>query len=112
MANAPIRLLVCDIDGTLVRRDKGLPEENVLAIRAARRRGLLVSLISARPAAGILPIAAELGLEGERFFDLVRWGDAVAVLGPLGYTNRCRFYPIPQPEIDKSGGKLVQNPEW
>lgn len=64
MANAPIRLLVCDIDGTLVRRDKGLPEENVLAIRAARRRGLLVSLISARPAAGILPIAAELGLEG------------------------------------------------
>ena len=55
---------------------------------------------------------AELGLEGERFFDLVRWGDAVAVLGPLGYTNRCRFYPIPQPEIDKSGGKLVQNPEW
>ena len=64
MDDAPIRLLVCDIDGTLVRRDKGLPEENVLAVRAARRRGLLVSLISARPAAGILPIAAELGLEG------------------------------------------------
>lgn len=55
---------------------------------------------------------SELGLEGERFFDLVRWGDAVSVLGPLGYVNRCRFYPIPQPEIDKSGGKLVQNPEW
>ena len=62
--NAPIRLLVSDIDGTLVRHDKGLPEENVLAIHAARRRGLLVSLISARPAAGILPIAAELGLDG------------------------------------------------
>ena len=55
---------------------------------------------------------SELGLEGERFFDLVRWSDAVSVLGPLGYVNRCRFYPIPQPEIDKSGGKLVQNPEW
>ena len=54
----------------------------------------------------------ELGLEGERFFDLVRWGDAVTVLGPAGYQNRCRFYPIPQPEIDKSGGILVQNPEW
>ena len=61
---APIRLLVCDIDGTLVRHDKGLPEENVLAIRSAVERGLMVSLISARPAAGILPIAAELGLEG------------------------------------------------
>ena len=55
---------------------------------------------------------AELGLEGERFFDLVRWGDAVTVLGPLGYQSRCRFYPIPQPEIDRSNGVLVQNPEW
>lgn len=55
---------------------------------------------------------SELGLEGERFFDLVRWNDAVSVLGPLGYQNRCRFYPIPQPEINKSGGILVQNPEW
>ena len=55
---------------------------------------------------------AELGLEGERFYDLVRWGDAVGVLGPLGYQNRCRFYPIPQPAIDRSNGVLVQNPEW
>src|SRR5215203_1009294 len=54
----------------------------------------------------------EFGMEGERFFDLVRWGDAVAVLGPLGYQNRNRYYPIPQPAIDKSGGKLVQNPEY
>jgi hypothetical protein len=54
----------------------------------------------------------EFGVEGERFFDLVRWNDAVTVLGPLGYTNKARFYPIPQPAIDKSGGKLVQNPEW
>lgn len=55
---------------------------------------------------------AEFGLEGERFYDLVRWGDAVSVLGPSGYTNRCRYYPIPQPAIDKSTGVLVQNPEW
>ena len=64
MDKTPIRLLVSDIDGTMVRHDKGLPEENVKAIRAAVQRGLMVSLISARPAAGILPIAAELGLEG------------------------------------------------
>lgn len=55
---------------------------------------------------------SELGLEGERFFDLVRWGDAVSVLGPQGYQNKCRFYPIPQPAIDRSAGVLVQNPEW
>lgn len=54
----------------------------------------------------------EFGVEGERFFDLVRWGDAVTVLSSLGYTNRCRFYPIPQPTIDKCGGVIVQNIEW
>lgn len=54
----------------------------------------------------------EFAMEGYRFYDLVRWGDAVSVLGGLGYTNRCRFYPIPQKAIDLSGGVLLQNPEW
>lgn len=54
----------------------------------------------------------ELAMEGYRFYDLVRWGDALQVLGPLGYTNRARFYPIPQKAIDLSGGVLTQNPEW
>jgi starch-binding outer membrane protein, SusD/RagB family len=54
----------------------------------------------------------EFAMEGYRFYDLVRWGDADAVLGPLGYTHRARFYPIPQKAIDLSGGVLTQNPEW
>lgn len=54
----------------------------------------------------------EFAMEGYRFYDLVRWGDALTELGPLGYTNRCRFYPIPQKAIDLSAGVLVQNPEW
>lgn len=54
----------------------------------------------------------EFAMEGYRFYDLVRWGDAITELGPLGYTNRCRFYPIPQKAIDLSGGVLKQNPEW
>ena len=54
----------------------------------------------------------EMGMENERFFDLVRWGLASSVLGPLGYQNKHRYYPIPQPAIDRSGGVLVQNPEW
>src|SRR5690606_28227329 len=52
----------------------------------------------------------ELGMENERFFDLVRWGIAVENLP--GYANRNRFLPIPQPEIDKSGGVLIQNPDY
>ena len=55
---------------------------------------------------------AEFGMEWERFYDLVRWGDAVTVLGPLGYQPRNRYYPIPQPVIDKSGGVLKQNPDY
>ncbi len=59
----------------------------------------------------------ELALEGERYFDLLRWGDADAVLGPLGYSNGTPgtktkgFFPIPQAEIDKTYGpnKLIQN---
>ncbi len=54
----------------------------------------------------------EFAMEGYRFYDLVRWGDAINALGSLGYTNRCRFYPIPQQAITLSGGVIVQNPEW
>lgn len=54
----------------------------------------------------------ELAMEGERFYDLVRWGLAQSVLGPLGYQPRHRYYPIPQPAIDFSGGVLIQNPDY
>jgi hypothetical protein len=55
---------------------------------------------------------AEFGMEYERFFDLVRWGDAPEVLGAAGYTDKCQYYPIPQSIIDKAQGKLTQNPNW
>jgi len=53
----------------------------------------------------------EFAMEFERFFDLVRWGDATTVLGPLGYQNKHRFYPIPNSALN-SNPNLVQNPEW
>ncbi len=52
----------------------------------------------------------ELAGEGERFFDLVRWGDALGVLGSSGYQNRNMYMPLPQQVIDQSQGALVQNP--
>ncbi|GHE33526.1 RagB/SusD family nutrient uptake outer membrane protein [Sphingobacterium griseoflavum] len=57
----------------------------------------------------------ELGMENERFFDLVRWGIDVETLHDAGHTNyqtRNRYFPIPQPEIDRSGGVLIQNPNY
>jgi hypothetical protein len=42
----------------------------------------------------------ELAMEGQRFFDLVRWGDAPAVLGHLGFqAGKHELFPIPESEI-------------
>ncbi len=56
----------------------------------------------------------EMGMELDRFFDLVRWGVADEVFAALGvnYEERNKYLPIPQPEIDKSNGVLVQNPDY
>jgi starch-binding outer membrane protein, SusD/RagB family len=52
----------------------------------------------------------ELGLEGHRFFDLVRQGRAAEVLAANGFIiRRHEYFPIPQLEMDVCG-KLVQNP--
>ncbi len=53
----------------------------------------------------------EFAMEFERFFDLVRWGDATSVLGSSGYQNKHRYFPIPTGALN-SNPKLVQNPEW
>lgn len=54
----------------------------------------------------------EFGMENQRFYDLVRWNEAITVLGPDGYQARNKYYPIPQPAIDQSNGVLVQNPDY
>ncbi|MGN6437998.1 MAG: RagB/SusD family nutrient uptake outer membrane protein [Agriterribacter sp.] len=54
----------------------------------------------------------ELAMEGGRFFDLVRWGDAQRILGPSGYQPKHALYPLPKPEVDKSDGVLKQNPDY
>lgn len=56
----------------------------------------------------------ELGFEGQRFNDLKRWKLAKSFLNPLGvnFQDRNYVYPIPQGEIDKSGGSITQNPSY
>ena len=69
----------------------------------------------------------EFGMEGPRFFDLVRWGIAEPVLNAYldvektkrdflsnaKFTaGRDEYYPIPQREIDFTGGLYKQNPKY
>ena len=68
----------------------------------------------------------EFGMEGHRFFDLVRWGEAVSTLndylayesvilpqlaGAVFVAGEDEYYPLPQRQIDLSGSDiLVQTP--
>ncbi len=88
------------------------------AINQVRNRAGLKSLTEITSAAIVHERACELGFEGERYWDLARWGR----LGgdwpkPSDYISnfhvgRDEFFPIPAGEINKMHGKLVQNPGW
>lgn len=92
-------------------------------INKVRERADLPLLTSISLADVKLERRLELALEGERYYDLVRWTgdadkiDADNVLGPLGYSNGTPgtkthgLFPIPQSEINSTYGefKLEQN---
>tara|TARA_B100000963_G_C22084689_1_gene433753 strand:+ start:32 stop:439 length:408 start_codon:yes stop_codon:yes gene_type:complete len=63
----------------------------------------------------------EFGLEHDRFYDLVRWGDAGTVFknfndngndyGKNNFETGCNeLLPIPGDDVNNSGGLIVQNP--
>jgi len=55
----------------------------------------------------------ELAGEQDRYWDLLRTGRAASVLAKYGFqAGKHELYPIPQSEIDLSGGNLEQNPGW
>lgn len=55
----------------------------------------------------------ELAMESDRYFDVIRQGRALEVFGPKGWkANKNEVWPVPQQEIDLSGGLLTQNPGY
>lgn len=62
--NDAIRLVVSDVDGTLVDRDKKLTDATIDAVRRLRASGIHFTIISARPRSGMMPIADALDLDG------------------------------------------------
>jgi Cof subfamily protein (haloacid dehalogenase superfamily) len=58
-----IRLLVSDVDGTLVRPDKQISPATIAAVRALRQAGVAFTLVSSRPPRGMLPLIRTLELD-------------------------------------------------
>jgi hypothetical protein len=106
------------------------PEAIALINKVRERARLSPNASGALPPAGTLPdrnVAStdknqikdwliherrvELGFESQRFNDLKRWGLAKSFLTGLGknFQDKNYLYPIPQGEIDKSGGSITQN---
>lgn len=59
---APIRLLVSDVDGTLVRPDKQISAATLAAIQGLRDAGVAFTLVSSRPPRGMQTLVRMLGL--------------------------------------------------
>lgn len=53
----------------------------------------------------------ELAMEWDRFFDLVRWGEAKDAIAGF-VVGKHELFPIPQTEIDKTEGGIIQNPNY
>jgi Cof subfamily protein (haloacid dehalogenase superfamily) len=58
-----IRLVVSDVDGTLVDKKKRLTPATIDAVRKLRDAGLGFTIISARPRSGMMPIADTLEID-------------------------------------------------
>lgn len=50
--------------------------------------------------------------EMQRWFDILRFDKGTEILGSKGWTEKYRYFPIDQSEIDRSKGGLTQNPGW
>lgn len=66
MGNGPsetIRLVVSDLDGTLVDKQKKLTTGTIAAVGRLREAGVGFTIISARPRSGMMPIADALAID-------------------------------------------------
>ncbi|WP_316734499.1 RagB/SusD family nutrient uptake outer membrane protein [Pedobacter aquatilis] len=101
----------------------GTPAQALAPLNRVRRRArgtntaILADITTTDQAALRLAIykerQVELAMENDRYFDVIRQGRGLAVFGPKGWkANKNEVWPIPQTEIDLSGGMLKQNPGY
>lgn len=142
---ADVLLLLAEAKAKTGTGDLGLTEVNLVRARAANPDGFVTEADGVTPAANydielygsfanqeeamdaiMMERKLELGMEGHRYFDLIRQGDSYAISElsrMLDYEKTLRAalygnatvgpedvsYPIPQRQIDLSRGNLEQN---
>lgn len=54
----------------------------------------------------------EFAYELHRWIDLMRFDKGAEILGEKGWTEKYRYMPISQMDLDEADGNLTQNPGW
>ena len=63
MTASPIRLMLADVDGTLVTQDKVLTDDAIAAVQRLRQAGILFAITSGRPPRGMAMLIEPLDLQ-------------------------------------------------
>ncbi len=63
MTPSPIKLMLADVDGTLVTQDKVLTDQAIDAVHALRKAGILFAITSGRPPRGMAMLIDPLDLQ-------------------------------------------------
>ena len=112
-------VLLMAAEGMIETGNMAKAAEYINIVRARARNGVSgivpdvpVGDLAAMRAAVYHERRVELALEDTRFFDLIRTGRQDLMV-PLGFVKgKHEHMPIPQVEIDISGGKIKQNPQY
>ena len=114
---ADILLLAAEALNEMGQPDQALPYLNMVRQRARGSNNFILPDITTTDQTELRGIIrherrVELAMEQQRWFDLLRWGIAGDVMQALGKNfekGKHELLPLPQSEIDLSGGRLQQN---
>ena len=93
----------------------GNTSEALTQVNVIRNRALLPSLTTLTIQQLFNERRWEMAMEHDRWFDLVRTGQAKAAMEANGkdfVIGKHEFFPIPSDQIIQSGGRLIQNPGY
>ena len=113
-------VLLLHVEATMAGAPATVDPAAVASFQAVRdRAGLTTAVVSVSKEELMTERRVELAFENQRYFDLIRFGELDNVLSAhsdeMGYvynSQKARYLPIPQREINLSGGLLTQNPGY